>query len=370
MSIHTPFIDDAPISTLTDWAALESPTRAVDAINAMASLVEQAAGDALAGERIAVAGFGDMLILRGGPQNGKPPGLLLGHLDTVHAIGTAATGLPIRRDGMRLYGPGLYDMKAGIWIALQALLAQTMMRPIIFALAPDEEVGSPGSRAITEDLARGAAYALVLEPAREGGGCVTCRKGVGRFEIDVEGVAAHAGVRHEAGRSAITEAAHQILKIEALTDYAQGLTANVGLVNGGTTVNTVPQHCRFTVDIRAPTPQLCNTAARTITSLTPITADTRLTVRGGIARPPYERREANVALYRKAQEIANTLGLPFHEAPRTGGGSDGNFTAAMGIPTLDGLGADGAGAHTLNEYIDLTTLDVRARLIAGLLETL
>jgi glutamate carboxypeptidase len=353
MSHHTTGTDDrilSHIAPLVEWAQQESPTGAIEAINGMASLVQHAIGStALGSERIALAGFGDMLIIRGGPQNGKSHALMLGHLDTVHAIGTAQTNLRIRREGSRLFGPGLYDMKAGIWIALNALLslakAGNLVRPVIFALAPDEEVGSPASRAITEGLARGAAFALVLEPAREGRGCVTCRKGVGRFEVAIEGVAAHAGVRHDAGHSAVTEAAHQVLKVEALTDYAQGVTTNVGLITGGTSVNTVPQHCKFTVDFRAPTEPLCNALVHAIGGLVPMTPGTKVAVRGGVARPPYERSEANVALYRKAQAIADALDLPFREAPRTGGGSDGNFTTIHAPPNSQTSVRQAASPH-------------------------
>ena len=360
---------------LCRWVCEESPTEFATGVNAMASLVQQAAPACLASELVpGRSGLGATLIFRGGPRNGKPPAILIGHLDTVHPRGTAKDRNPVRREGDRLYGPGVYDMKAGLLIGLRAiqevLLQNALSRPVIFFLAPDEEIGSPTSRPIIEEIAHGAAYALVLEPAREDGGCVTSRKGVGRFEIGVEGVAAHAGVNHRAGRSAIAEAARQILKIEALTDYSAGITATVGLVSGGNAVNTVPEHCSFSVDFRAPTPAACNRVVAAIEKLDSEMAGVKLTKRGGLNRPAYERSEGGVRLLRKAQQISSQLGLALQEAPQTGGGSDGNFTAALGIPTLDGLGADGAGAHTLHEYANLATFDKRSRLISGLLREL
>ena len=361
--------------TLCRWVSEESPTEFAAGVNAMASLVQQAASASLASELVpGRSGLGSTLILRGGPRNDKPPAILIGHLDTVHPRGTAKDRNPVRREGDRLYGPGVYDMKAGLLIGLKAiqevLLQNALSRPVLFFLAPDEEIGSPTSRPVIEDVVRGAAYALVLEPAREDGGCVTSRKGVGRFEISIEGVAAHAGVNHRAGRSAIAEAARQILKIEALTDYSAGIMATVGLVSGGTAINTVPAHCSFSVDFRAPTPTTCEKVADAIEKLESEMVGVTLTKRGGISRPAYERSEGNVRLLRKAQQIASQLGLALQEAPQTGGGSDGNFTAALGIPTLDGLGADGAGAHTLHEYANLATFDKRSQLISGLLREL
>jgi glutamate carboxypeptidase len=193
---------------------------------------------------------------------------------------------------------------------------------------------------------------------------------VGRFEISVRGLAAHAGVRHDAGRSAIAEAAHQILNIEAMTDYGRGITATVGTISGGTSPNTVPQNCSFSVDFRAPTLETCRDAENTVRSLHSVTPGTTLIKEGGIIRPPYERTEGNIRLFREAQMIAEDLNLSLEESPQTGGGSDGNFTAALGIPTLDALGADGGGAHTLQEYVLLSTFEQRKQLIAGLLRKL
>ena len=199
-------------------------------------------------------GLGDVLILRAGPMSDAPATLAMSHLDTVHPIGTAERDLTIRIEGDRLYGPGVYDMKGGAFLALEAFKAVaragTASRPLVFLVTPDEEIGSPITRPIIETLGRKAAYALVTEPARDGGKVVTSRKGVGRFECRVEGRPAHSGSRHQDGRSAIREAARQVLAIEAMTDYARGVTTTVGMISGGTAMNTIPQHCRFGIDLR------------------------------------------------------------------------------------------------------------------------
>ena len=225
----------------------------------MMDLVESSVGDApVSVERISGAqGLGDVLILRAGPQREAPATLVMSHLDTVHPVGTLTRDLPLKREGDRLYGPGVYDMKGGAYLALEAFkdVARrgTAARPLVFLVTPDEEIGSPLTRPIIEDFAKRAAVALVTEPARDGGKVVTSRKGVGRFDVHVEGRPAHAGSRHQDGRSAIREAARQILAIEGLTDYARGVTTTVGLVPGGTAMNTIPQHCRFSADLRVVT---------------------------------------------------------------------------------------------------------------------
>ncbi|HWV00864.1 MAG TPA: M20 family metallopeptidase [Devosia sp.] len=366
---------DEGVSMLSSWIAQESPTDVPAAVNAMGDLVIAEASAAVTAERIASQGqYGDMVLLRTGPQNGRRPILMIGHLDTVHAIGTLAGPLPLRREGDKLYGPGGYDMKAGILIALKglrdALASNTLRRPVVLALSPDEETGSPFSRAIIEALGREAAYALVFEPARRGGGCVTCRKGTGRFQMTIEGRAAHSGMNHEEGRSAIREAAHQTLRFEALTDYQRGITANVGLIAGGSGANTVPSRCTMTLDIRVPTSRDGDAAERTIRNATPVDPDVRLTVTGGMIRPPFERSDRTAALLDLAQETAAGLGLCLPEAPRAGGGSDGNFTAALGVPTLDALGAEGDGAHTHHEHVLISSLAVRRAFIGKLLGAL
>jgi glutamate carboxypeptidase len=298
----------------------------------------------------------------------------MSHLDTVHPLGTLERDLPVRVDGDRLYGPGVYDMKGGAWLALKAFkevaLKGTASRPLVFLVTPDEEIGSPITRPMIEDLGKKAAFALVTEPARDGGKIVTSRKGVGRFDVHVEGRPAHAGSRHADGRSAIREAARQILTVEGMTDYTRGVTTTVGMIQGGSAMNTIPQHCRFGVDLRVQTVAEGEEFEAAILGLKAWDPDVRVTVTGGMNRPPFERTEDVVKLFQHAQKLAAEIGFDLHDVPRTGGGSDGNFTAALGTPTLDGLGIDGDGAHTLDEYGLLSSIEPRRKLMARLLETL
>src|SRR6478735_10630309 len=237
----------AGLDTLFTWIRTESPTHDVAGVNLMMDLFAGQMADApVAIERIPGAhGLGDALILRAGPQRDEPAILVMSHLDTVHPVGTIVSYLPLRIEGDRIYGPGIYDMKAGAWFALEAFkdVARkgNAARPMVFIVTPDEEIGSPMTRPIIEGIGRRSAFALVTEPARDGGKIVTSRKGVGRFDVHVEGRPSHAGSRHQEGRSAIREAAHQILAIEGLTDYGRGVTTTVGLVSGGTAVNVIPQ---------------------------------------------------------------------------------------------------------------------------------
>jgi glutamate carboxypeptidase len=319
-------------------------------------------------------GLGDVLVLRAGPERDDGATLILSHLDTVHPVGTLARDLPMRVEGDRLYGPGIYDMKGGAWLALQAFkdVAQrgTASRPVVFVVTPDEEIGSPISRPLIEDLAGRAAFALVTEPARDGGRIVTSRKGVGRFDVHVEGRPAHSGSRHADGRSAIREAARQVLTVEGLTDYGRGVTTTVGLIEGGSAMNTVPQHCRFSVDLRVATVADGEEFEAAILGLKAWDPDLKVSVTGGMNRPPYERTETVAKLFDHARGLAAAIGFDLQDVPRVGGGSDGNFTAARGVPTLDGLGIDGDGAHTLQEYGLLSSIEPRRQLMTRLLETL
>jgi glutamate carboxypeptidase len=364
------------LDTLFTWIRTESPTHDVAGVNLMMDLVVTQMQDApVAVERIkGEQGLGDALLLRAGPQTDEPAILVLSHLDTVHPVGTIDRDLPLRVEGDRLYGPGVYDMKASAWLSLEAFkdVARkgTAARPVVYLVTPDEEIGSPMTRPIIEDLARRSAYALVTEPSRDGGLIVTSRKGVGRFDVHVEGHPAHAGSRHTEGRNAIYEAARQILAIEAMTDYGRGITTTVGMVSGGTAVNTIPQHCHFPVDLRVETVADGEALTRTITGLKPHNADFRITVTGGMNRPPYERTEGTSKLFDHAKLVAAEIGFDLVSAPRVGGGSDGNFTAALGVPTLDGLGVDGAGAHTLQEYAVISTIAPRREWMKRLYETL
>jgi glutamate carboxypeptidase len=297
------------------------------------------------------------------------PVLILGHFDTVWPIGTLER-MPLRRDGDRLHGPGTFDMKAGIAIALGAIGAlqatRTAHPPITMLWTTDEEIGSGTSRAIIESEARGAGAVLVLEPALPGGALKTARKGCGEFELTVHGVAAHAGVDPGKGASAIHELARQIAVIERLQDLPRGVSVNVGVIAGGSRPNVVAETARAAIDVRAPTTTAADEIAAAMRGLQPLTPGTRLTIRGGFERPPMERSAGTVELFSAASAVAAALGRPLSEGS-TGGGSDGNFTAALGVPTLDGLGPIGDGAHAAHEHIDVPSLAWRTALVAGLI---
>ena len=318
-------------------------------------------------EYVPVERFGDHLIVRfdGGS---KERVLLLGHTDTVFPAGEAARR-PFRIDAnQRATGPGVFDMKAGIvlmWLALKAL--GTPPRPITVLLTSDEELGSPSSRELIEKEAALACAVLVLEPSLPGGALKTARKGVGRFTIKATGRAAHAGIDPERGINAIEEIAHQVLKLQRLSDPARGTTVTVGIVQGGTRVNVVPAEAAVEVDVRIANMEEAARITGTIRGLQPHLGGATLQIRGGINRPPMERTSDTARLFTLAKEIAAERGIVLEEGA-TGGGSDGNFTSAMGIPTLDGLGPIGGGAHSLDEFVEVGSLEERAALIAGLIE--
>jgi glutamate carboxypeptidase len=367
---------NAMVDAISAWARVESPTSHKHGVNRMMDLVaEELATPQVALERIEGRdGLGGIVVARAGPHVDRLGVLVLSHLDTVHPVGTIEGPLVVRRDEDRLYGPGVYDMKGGAYLALTAFrrVAQRGLAklPVTYMFTPDEEIGSPTSRALIEEEARRAAYVLVTEPARDGGKVVTSRKGVGRFTVHVGGRASHAGTRHQYGRNAIREAAQQILKVEALTDYSRGITINVGLVSGGTAENVVAQHASFTVDLRVKNAADGERLAATILGLKPIGPDLLVSVEGGMNRPPYEKSPETARLFEHARECAAELGIVLADVPMTGGGSDGNFTAVLGVPTLDGLGIDGDGAHTLHEYALVSSILPRSRLMESLLRTL
>lgn len=346
---------------IQSWLRIESPTASPQNVAAMAALVEQHAKKL--GLQTTLSSLGDTPLLHisnratGDLRQGV---LILGHLDTVHPVGTLLQN-PCRIEGDRLYGPGSYDMKAGIYLALQALGQSSppgaTALPIDLVLVPDEETGSHQSRASIEAFARKSRYAFVCEPARAGGGkCVTARKGIGMLRLKVHGTPAHAGVDHQKGRSAIREMAHQVLALEAMTDYARGITVNVGTISGGTVINTVPSSCAVDVDFRVPDMQAAEEIMARMQALTPIGQDMRLEIDVELNRPPMVKTAAAAKLLARAQDCARQAGFVLEDAPMTGGGSDANFVAALGVPVLDGLGADGDGAHTLNEHILMSTL--------------
>jgi glutamate carboxypeptidase len=303
-----------------------------------------------------------------------PPILLLGHFDTVWPVGQLERMPLVERDG-RLHGPGVLDMKAGVAIGATAakVLAATLpeaRRPAITLLVTsDEEVGSRASRAEIERRAGESAAVLVLEPALAGGAVKTARKGVGEFRLEVHGVASHAGANPGAGASAVHELARQIGAITAMNDPDRGLTLNVGVVAGGTRSNVVAEHASALVDVRV---SRMDDAARVEAALAALTAAdprVRLTVSGRVGRPPMERTDGVARLYKLACEVARDMGRDLGEGA-TGGASDGNFTAALGVPTLDGLGAIGDGPHALHEHVVINELAPRAALVAGLMAKL
>ncbi len=305
-----------------------------------------------------------------GDGSGKPV-LLLGHYDTVWAVGTLGK-MPFRADRARAWGPGIFDMKGGIAIAMYALEALErrggLTRPVPVLLVSDEEIGSESSRAVTESLARKSAAVLVLEPAYgPHGACKTARKGVGDFTVKVTGISAHSGLDFEKGHNAVLELARQIERIAGFTELKRGLTVSPGVVRGGSRSNVVPDLAEVVVDVRIARRSDGERIEKKFRALRPCDRSCRLEVEGGINRPPLERTQAVAGLYARAREIALELDFELKEAA-VGGGSDGNFTAGLGIPTLDGLGAVGEGAHASHESIVIAEMPRRAALLAGLIE--
>jgi glutamate carboxypeptidase len=348
--------------------SLESPTddkAAVDRCGHVLAAEMEAAGGRVT--RIAGESAGDHLLAEFGDVG--PRVLLLGHFDTVWPVGQLRR-MPIERRDGRLHGPGVFDMKAGIGLGLQAVRALVATGApggrVAMLWTTDEETGSATSRAIVEREARASAAVLVLEPSLPGGAVKTRRKGCGQFEVVARGIAAHAGIDPGKGVSAIGELARQVLAIEALSDLPNGVSVNVGLVSGGSRPNVVAEEARAVVDVRAPTAAQAEGITRAIVGLVPQVRGARIEVSGGFERPPMERTAGVAALYEQARHVASDLGLTLEEGG-TGGGSDGNFCAALGVPTLDGLGAIGDGAHALHEHVEVASLPLRAALVAGLI---
>ena len=315
--------------------------------------------------------FGDHLQVDFAGKAGKPV-LLLGHCDTVYPLGTLAT-MPWREADGRLYGPGVYDMKSGIALMLAAIEALRqepggLPRPVTVLLVSDEEVGSDSSRQITESLAKKSSAVLVAEPSYGPRGAVkTARKGIGEYTLKVIGKASHSGLDFEKGQSAIVELAHQIARISKMVDLKRGLTLNVGTIQGGTRVNVIPAEAVATLDVRIAKSNDAGGIDRKLRALKPLNRKCKLQISGGINRPPMERTPGVATLYKTAAGIAKDLGWKLEEAA-VGGGSDGNFTAGLGIPTLDGLGGVGEGAHASHESVVAAELPRRAALLAGLIE--
>ena len=300
---------------------------------------------------------------------GAPQMLVLGHFDTVWPVGQLER-MPLRRDADRLFGPGAYDMKGGIAIAMLAARILAEMSPplrhrLVMLWTSDEEIGSASSRALIEAEARNSRAVFVLEPALPGGGVKTARKGVGDFRVEARGVAAHAGVEPGRGASAVHELAWQALQLLDLEDRERGLTVNIGRLTGGSRGNVVAEAAEMDVDVRIPAFSDAARVAAAVTGLVPRNPRVTLAVHGGINRPPMERTAQVAALFSRALGFARSVGRDLPEGA-TGGASDGNFTAALGVPTLDGLGPDGGGAHALDEHVQLGSLAFRAALLAAL----
>lgn len=356
-------------ASLRELVRQESPSEDPEGVNAAVTMVEVHART-LGGriKRHQQKSFGDILELRFGTARSlRKPILLLGHLDTVWPMGTLKT-MPWREENGRCYGPGVLDMKAGVIMALAAidiLRELKLSRPVILLLNSDEEVGSEVSRPITEKLARECSAVFVLEPA-QGLAYKTARKGVGHYRVQVNGVAAHSGVDFERGHSAILELAKLIQIISGFTDLSIGRTVNCGVITGGTRSNVIAQTAATEVDVRIAKASDAARVEKLFRSLRPSDTHCKLQITGGINRPPMERKTGTIALFKQARKLAAELGFDLPEAS-TGGGSDGNFTSALGIPTLDGMGAIGEGAHAAHEHIIIEHIVPRTALLAAML---
>jgi glutamate carboxypeptidase len=364
---------DAMAQTIRQFAEIESPSDDKAACDRMAEfLAEQFANQ---GGKIRIhpaVKFGNNLQIDFPGRDQVKPVLLLGHFDTVYPLDTLAT-MPCHVTNGRLYGPGVLDMKSGIAIMLYAIQALRawhgdLPRPVTVFLVSDEEVGSYSSRETTMALARECAGVLVLEPAAGRGAVKTARKGVGEYTLHVKGVASHAGLDPGKGHSAIVEMARHITAIWKMNDLRRGVSANPGVVRGGTRTNVVAAEATVEIDVRIKKAQQAKALDRKIRSLKPIDKHCKLVVEGGINRLPMERTPGVAALYEKAKAVAAAVGWKLQEAA-VGGGSDGNFTAGIGVPTLDGMGGDGDGAHAVHEHIVISELPKRTLLLAGMIES-
>jgi glutamate carboxypeptidase len=323
-------------------------------------------------ERIAQKQCGDHLRITYWPNKTRPAGqlLVLGHYDTVYSSGTLQT-MPFRISAGKAYGPGIFDMKAGIVQAFYALqtLRETntnLRKRLIFLWTSDEEIGSESSRRLIEAEARRSDAVFVLEPSFGPRGLLkTARKGVGEATLTVHGRASHAGLAPQEGINAIHELTQQLARIEKWNDLRRGVTINAGIVEGGTRTNVIPEHARAVLDLRALRVFDMRNLERKLHALRPIHRGARLEITGGFDRPPLERK-MSATLFARAKSLATQMGLSLGECT-VGGGSDGNFTAALGVPTLDGLGAVGDGAHSSHEHILINTMPARAALLASLL---
>jgi len=360
------------LERIAELVGIESPTEDRAGVNRCVALVEEwirASGGK--SQRFRQRTAGDLLVGRFGPARSRvKPLMILGHLDTVWPLGTLRK-MPFRVRQGRAWGPGVLDMKAGVVMALSALRmlldAEQLTRPVLLLLNSDEETGSQCSRALTESLARKCGAVFVLEPAQGiPGAYKTARKGVANYHLRVHGVAAHSGVDFSQGHSAVLELGRQIERASTFTDLARGITVNAGVIGGGTRSNVVAARAWAEFDVRIARAVDAKRIDRRFRSLRAFDRKCRLEVSGGLNRPPMERTSGTVALFRRAATLAAGLGFQLQEAA-TGGGSDGNFTSALGIPTLDGMGAVGEGAHASHESILLDALVPRTALLAAMI---
>lgn len=368
---------DEMVATLGELVSIESPTDSPEGLRRLAERLVELFAPFGPVERFPQTGAGDHLLVRVPGQIDAPPVLALCHYDTVWPLGSLAEN-PFRVENGLARGPGVFDMKGGIICLLYALRALAdrsrpglpgPRRPLWILFTSDEETGSHTSRPLIEELARQSACVLVFESPLPGGTLKTARKGVGRYTVTIEGRAAHAGVEPEKGISAAQEAAHQVLAIHALNAPERGTTVNVGVVRAGTRANVVAARAELEVDVRVARADEAERVDRALRGLAPTLAGARIHVEGGLNRPPMERIPATAALFERARAIAASMGMDLREGA-TGGASDGNFTAALGIGTLDGLGPEGEGAHAAHEHVLVESLPRRAALAAGLLAEL
>ena len=357
------------LEQIQELTAIESPSHDRDRVNEAVAWMEtrlQAAGAATT--RIPHSNAGDQLVARLG--GGSDRTLLLGHLDTVWDVGQLAR-MPTKVEEGKAYGPGIFDMKSGAVIVLDLfrMAAGAVCRPaaLVAFFSSDEELGSPTSRPVLEQIAGECNQVLVLEPCLPGGRAKTFRKGVSRYTLEIYGKSAHAGVSPDAGVSAVEEFAHQVFALRELVKPFADATLNIGVVKAGTASNVVPEYLNAEIDVRIASAGDGEAIDGRLKALAPRLPGAALRVSGGINRPPLERTESVVRLFDAAASVAREQGWILQEGA-TGGGSDGSFTAALGIPTLDGLGPDGNGAHALNEHILIEDLPRRLALLAGLLE--
>jgi glutamate carboxypeptidase len=356
----------------------ESPSGDLEGSRKVVSLLERAAGkiDGITSvERIESPGYGEHLRIRAfdGGQDRSEAFLIIGHTDTVHPRGSLKER-PWREQDGRIYGPGIFDMKANCVLALEAIHACATLdlvprRPVVVLLTCDEETGSRTGRALIEAEARRAESVLVLEPSAPGGRVKTARKGTGMFTMETKGVAAHAGLEPEKGASAILEIARQIESLHSLNDPSRGVSVNVGVVQGGTRSNVVAAEAVAEIDVRYSASEDALRLEEAILGVKAFDERVKLIVTGGINRPPLERTEKVAALYALARRVAASLDFDLGETA-VGGASDGNFAAAMNVPILDGLGIDGDGAHAVHEHIIADKIPQRGALLAGLISSL